>query len=552
MRKGLIIMAVFAFISGCTKQLPEEYTKRSSNQEDITGKLAKYATVKLDFDRSILSDSQIQVLEKLVEASNYIDQIFWHQADHYALAIRKELEKSADPIDADYLRFMNINYCQYDRQDGNKPFIGTREKPKGAGFYPEDLTKEEFEKYIQDHPEVEEEFNKLNTVIKRRGDNLITVPYEKEYRKYLEPASRLLAEAADLCENESLKHYLQLRSDALLAGDFFESDMAWMDLEGNLLDIVIGPIESYEDGLAGIKASYEALVLIKDPKESERFSAFKEHLGALEQHLPVSKDYKKSDVALSSSIGIFTSINRYGDSNAGTKTIAISLPNDEKVREQKGARSLQLKNVIMAKYDKILVPIAQRLIDEKQFKYVDGEAFFTNVLMHELAHPMGLNYVRGKENMTTRAGLQDAYSAIEEAKADVVGLYNIRYYVSQKLLPKDWEQKAYVTYLASIFRSVRFGASSAHGKANMLELNYLLKNRAITFDPKKGAYAVNFRRMKKVIRDLAKELLRLEGDGDFSGARAMLETYSTITPETQRSLNRLTDIPVDLVFEFPM
>jgi len=345
MKRGVIIMLLISFVFGCGKKLSDEYVQRSSDPNFIKEKINKYTKVKLDFDRSILDETQTKVLEKLVQAAQCIDEIFWKQSDHYSLDIRNYLLKSNEPLDKEYLHFLDINYGPFDRQADNKPFIGTRQKPGGAGLYPEDITKQEIEANIKANPDLEENFNRLNTVIKRKGDALVAIPFEEEYRELLEPAAKYLAEAAELTKNESLKKYLQLRSEALLSGDFFESDMAWMDLKGNLLDIVIGPIETYEDQLLGLKASYESLVLIKDPQESEKFTEYKNHLAQLERNLPVPNSYKKSDVALSSSIGIFTSINRYGDANAGTKTIAISLPNDEKVRQQKGARSLQLKNV---------------------------------------------------------------------------------------------------------------------------------------------------------------------------------------------------------------
>jgi len=551
MRRAFFLVIILLGLStvSCSKK-ENLLLIRSNDPEFIKGKLAKYATVELTYNKKFLTPREQKILKKLVQAAQYMDPIFWQQSSPKGLWIKKQLEKSQNPLDRYYLRFLKINYGPFDRQEGDKPFIGTKEKPLGAGFYPEDMTREEFEEYVEAHPEVRKEFYKLNTLIRRQGKALVAIPYERAYRKYLEPAARLLREAAQLSVHGGLKKYLSLRAEALLSGDFFESDMAWVDLTDNVLDIVIGPIETYEDRLLGLKASYEGIVLIRDFKETRKLKVYQQHIPNLERNLPVPRVYKKSKPAPLAPIGVFTTVFVSGEANAGVKSIAFSLPNDERVREQKGARAIQQKNIILAKFEKILVPISQRLIREDQQPLIDGEAFFTNILLHELAHPLGLNYVRGQEGVTVRQALKDYYGLIEEAKADVVGLYNVRYFVRKGVIPAEKERSFYVTYLASIFRSVRFGATEAHAKANVIEFNYLAREGAFNFDPASGKYWVNFNRIRSAIKKLAAELLMIEGDGNYKKAQHLVQNFGKIPSHVQRSLKQLADIPVDVEFVF--
>ena len=516
----------------------------------IQSKLKKYTEVELTVDRSVLTENQFNVLKYLVKAAEAIDEIFWLQSYSNALPIKKELEKSDNPIDRDYLHFLKINYGPFDRQDENKPFIGKKEHPTGAGLYPENLTQEEFETYIDQHPEAKTDLYKLNTIVNRQGGDLIAVFYEEEYRPYLEVASENLRKAAEICEDDLFKKYLSLRADALLSGNYFDSDMAWMDLQNNTLDIVIGPIETYEDQLMGLKAAYQGNVMIQDKQETERLELFKRYMNQLEQNLPVPQIYKKVNASPRAPIGVFNTIYTSGDANVAVKSIAFSLPNDEKVRELKGARTVQQKNIILAKFEKILIPISKRVLVADLQDYVDGDAFFTTTLLHELSHPLGLNYVKDKNGVTVRESLKDTYSTIEEAKADVVGLYNIGYFVRRGVLSQDFEVKTYITFFASIFRSVRFGATEAHGKANMIVFNYLLKEKSIIFEKSSGRYGINLKLMKNSIKKLAADLLMIEGDGDYNKASQMVNELAVIPMEMQNILDKLSDIPVDIEYKF--
>ena len=536
-------------LGGCSQKEKLDMT-RSKDPDFIRAKLAKYTPVELKVDRSALTDQQLEVLRLLVKAAHAIDDIFWQQSYSQALAIRRELEKSTDPIDRDYLHFLRINYGPFDRQDGDKPFIGRKPKPPGAGFYPEDLTREEFETYLKKHPEQKEDLLKPNTLVRRKGGRLIAVPYEEAYRPQLEQAATYLRQAAEKTGDKLFRKYLQLRADALLSGDYFDSDMAWMDLKDNLLDIVIGPIETYEDQLMGLKAAYEGIVMVRDRQATKQVEQFVRYMNQLESQLPVPRLYKKSSVPPPAPIGVFNTVYTSGDANVAVKSIAFSLPNDERVRELKGARTVQQKNIILAKFNKILVPIARRVLDESLLPLVDGEAFFTNTLLHELAHPLGLNYVKDNPDLTVRQALKETYSPIEEAKADIVGLFNVRYFVRRGVLPRDFDQKAYATFLASIFRSVRFGATEAHARANMIEFNYLQREGAIRYNPDSGRYSIDLPRFRNAVKKLAIDLLMIEGDGNYARAKEWTEKLAMIPPEMQKLLDGLKDIPVDVEFVF--
>ncbi len=545
----LMLFLITILIFSCSNE-EKISMERVEDADFIQAKLAKYTEVELVVDRSVLTDNQFSVLKYLVKAAQAIDEIFWQQSYINGLAIKKELQKSQKAIDRDYLHFLKINYGPFDRQAEDKPFIGQKPHPAGAGLYPEDLTLEEFEFYIKQNPESKTELYKLNTIVRREGEGLIAIAYEDEYRPYLEIAAQNLAKAAEICEDELFKKYLILRAEALLSGNFFDSDMAWMDLQNNSLDIVIGPIETYEDQLMGLKAAYQGNVMIQDKPETERLEQFKKYMNQLEQNLPVPQIYKKVNASPRAPIGVFNTVYTSGDANVAVKSIAFSLPNDEKVRELKGARTVQQKNIILAKFNKILVPISKRVLVPELLEYVDGDAFFTTTLLHELAHPLGLNYVKGKNGLTVRESLKDTYSTIEEAKADVVGLYNIGYFVRRGVLSQDFEVNAYVTFFASIFRSVRFGASEAHGKANMIVFNYLLKEKSIIFDQNAGRYGINLKLMKNNIKKLAADLLMMEGDGNYDKASQWVRDLAVIPPEMKTVLDKLSDIPVDVEFKF--
>jgi hypothetical protein len=442
-------------------------------------------------------------------------------------------------------RFAELNYGPWDRLNDDKSFMpGFGPKPLGATFYPVDMTREEFE--AADFPDKAG----LYSFVRRDGEgNLTTVPYHIEYATELALAAALLRDAAELAEHAGFANYLRLRADALVSDDFQASDLAWMDVKTNPIDLVIGPIETYEDRLFGYRSAYESYVLVKDMEWSERLARFADFLPELQRGLPVDDAYKAETPGTDSDLNAYDVIYYAGHSNAGSKTIAINLPNDEEVQLQKGTRRLQLKNAMQAKFDKIMLPISNVLIDEAQRQHVDFDSFFANTMFHEVAHGLGIkNTVNGKG--TVREALLDTASSMEEGKADILGLYMItRLHEAGEMGEIDLRNN-YVTFMAGLFRSIRFGASSAHGQANMVRFNFFAEHGAFVRDAEKGTYSVDFERMQDAMAALSELLLTLQGNGDYEGAIRLMQEKGKVSPALQADLDRLTqaDIPVDIVF----
>ena len=516
----------------------------SGPERDMKERLAKYATVRFEADLSALTDAERRMLRLLIEAAGEMDPLFLHQASGSVLPLEVD--------DPDTERYLEINYGPWDRLAGNEPFVaGVGPKPPGANFYPPDMTVEELEAFVMRHPERKEELESLYTMVRRLyGDALWAIPYHVYFEAPLRTASRKLEEAAALAEDEGLKRYLELRARALVSDDYQPSDLAWLDMKTNRIDVVIGPIETYEDKLFGYKAAYEAYVLVKDMAWSERLARYAEHLPALQRALPVPDEYKSESPGADSDLNAYDVVYYAGDCNAGSKTIAINLPNDEEVQLQKGTRRLQLKNAMRAKFDRILVPIADELIAEDQRPHVTFDAFFENVMFHEVAHGLGIKHtVNGKG--TVREALRDESAALEEGKADVLGLWMVEELRGRGALAGGGLLDNQATFLAGIFRSVRFGAASAHGRANMLRFNFFREKGAFSRDPQTGKYRVEPERMREAVEELSRRILVLQGDGDIGEVKRLMERLGGIGPELRADLDRLTDagIPVDVVFE---
>ena len=498
-----------------------------------------YAEFPLTADLSQLTDRQQKMIPILISASEIMDQLFWLQAYGQSKNFLSTIE------DPSARRFAEINYGPWDRLAGDQPFLmETGEKPKGAQFYPSDMSVEEFNQASLDDKD------SLYTLLQRDGDGqLLTVKYSDAYATQLAKAADLLRQAAELAEDEGFRHYLELRATALETDDYQPSDLAWLDMKSNDIDVVIGAIETYEDLLFGYKAAYEAYVLLKDKAWSERLAQYAQFLPELQEGLPVDDQYKQEKPGTDSDLNAYDVIYYAGHSNAGSKTIAINLPNDEQVQLQKGTRRLQLKNAMRAKFDKILVPLADELLVEDQRKHIKFEAFFGNTMFHEVAHGLGIkNTINGAGPV--RTALKETASAIEEGKADVLGLYMITSLFDRGELDGDTTlEDYYVTFMASIFRSVRFGASSAHGKANMVRFNFFADRGAFQREPS-GLYRVDFERMRAATDELSARILTLQGEGDYSGAQALLEELGVIGETLQEDLDKLSDagVPVDIVF----
>ena len=509
---------------------------------DYRAKLEDYVTVKLTADLSGLSDSQREMLPLLVQAAQVMDGLFWQQAygDRDAL-----LEGIEDP---DARRFAEINYGPWDRLDNNRPFLpGVGPKPPGANYYPSDITAEELDAAATDDPRLQSQY----TLVRRNAaGELSAIPYNVAFREELASVAKLLRQAASLAEDGGFRRYLQIRADALESNDYQPSDFAWMEMRDNAIDLVIGPIESYEDGLIGTKTAFEAYVLIKDKQWSDRLVKYSTMLPTLQDGLPVPPEYKAEEPGGDSQLNAYDVLYYAGDCNAGAKTIAINLPNDEQVQLEKGSRRLQLKNAMRAKFDNILLPIADILIDERQRGDIDFDAFFSNTMFHEVAHGLGIkNTLDGRG--TVREALKDASSALEEAKADILGLHLIGKLTDAGEFPKEELAGNYTTFLAGIFRSVRFGASSAHGRANSIAFNYFQRSQAFSRDSASGTYRIDAEKMRAAVDSLSGKILRLQGDGDYDGAKALLADIGALGEEVNSDLARLEEagIPVDIVFE---
>ncbi len=499
-----------------------------------------YAEFTLTADLSYLTDSQREMIGILIEAGEIMNGLFWRQA--YGDDYRSFLDGLGV---GDERRFAEINYGPWDRLDGNRPFIkGIGPKPPGANFYPADMTVEEFESaYLPGK-------TGLYSFVRRDETGALTlVPYHVVFADELKAAADLLRQAADLADSQDFANYLKLRAAALISDDFQVSDLYWMDVKDNEIDVVIGPIETYEDQLFGFRAAYSTYVLIKDMDWSANLARFATFLPELQTGLPVPDPYKMETPGSDADLNAYDVVYYAGDSNAGSKTIAINLPNDEEVQLEKGTRRLQLKNAMRAKFDKILEPIADVLVDESQRQHITFDAFFANTMFHEVAHGLGIKYTIDG-NSTVSEALRDVASSIEEGKADVLGLYMVTALYDAGELGDVDLRDYYVTFMTSVFRSIRFGASSAHGKANMVRFNFFVENGAFVRDAETGRYRVDFDRMREAMADLSRLLLTLQGDGDYEGAAELTNTKGIIGDQLQADLDRLTqaNIPVDIVF----
>ncbi|MCH7675689.1 hypothetical protein IH879_12150 [candidate division KSB1 bacterium] len=521
--------------------------------ENVGEILEKFAPTEITADISLLPENERQALSKLIEASKYMDEIFLRQAWEKNPEYRQALASRSDDLGKKAYEYFKISYGLWDRLDEHEaPFINEMKKPKGAGYYPEDITKEEFESYISDHPDQADTLKGDFTLVRRQQGGLVAIPYSEAFREWLEPAAKLMREAADLTENESLKTFLRSRAEAFFTNQYRQSDMDWMDLDSPV-EITIGPYEVYEDKLFGYKTAFESFVTITDPEESKKLDRYKAELPAMERNLPIPEKMKNLKRGSESPIRVVDVVLTAGDTKAGVQTVAFNLPNDEVVREQKGSKKVLLRNVLSAKYDKILYPIAQRLVNEEQRKYVTAEAFTNEVLFHELSHGLGPGkiVVDGRET-EVRKELKDLYSACEEAKADIMGVYNIHFMIKKGLLPVSFKKEIAVTYLAGLFRSVRFGIGEAHGKGVALQYNYMLEKGAIDYDEATGTFTVNFEDFENWVRELVQDICILQATGDYDGMQAFFEKYVKMPETLAAALEKLNDVPVDIAPQYTL
>ena len=535
-----VILVITTSLMACNEKSDIQKSQSISLLPEHQNRLDIYKTVTLDADLSHLSNNQRKMLALLIDASKIIDDLFWQQA--FGENKNNFLARISDERVRD---FVDINYGPWDRLNGDAPLLeGVKVKSLGAQFYPADMTKEEFKKATF------EDKNGLYSLVRRDNEGrLMTIPYSEAYANQINRIAVILEKASNFADNKEFANYLNLRAKALRSDQYQASDFAWMDMKNNPIDLVIGPIENYEDQLYGYRAAFESYVLIKDLSWSERLAKYAAYLPALQKNLPVAKKFKQEVPGSDADLNAYDVIYYAGHSNAGSKTIAINLPNDEQVQLEKGTRRLQLKNAMRAKFDAIMLPITETLVVPEQRKNVTFRAFFANTMFHEVAHGLGIkNTLNGKG--TVRQSLKEHASALEEGKADILGLYMIKQLIEKGAITEGTLDEYYTTFLAGIFRSVRFGASSAHGKANMIRFNYFQEKGAFTRN-KQGLYSVNNGKMTEAINNLSQLILTLQGNGDYQGVAKLVASHGIIKTDLDTDLTRLAaaKIPVDIVFK---
>ena len=510
---------------------------------DIGERLARYAPTEMSADLAGVPEGEIEVLAEIIRAGRIMDDIFRMQVWHGGPAMRAQLAGASTELK----RYFDINFGPWDRLAENEPFLrpeGGLEHPAGAGYYPEDLTKEEFEAWLEAHPQDRAALTGLFTVVRRDGDALVAVPYSQAYAEYLRPAAAHLLKAAELTANESLRTFLESRAAAFLSDDYYQSDKDWMDLESPV-EVTIGPYETYEDGLFGYKAAFEAFVTVNLPAQSAQLERFKNLLPWLESNLPIP-DALKNERGTDSPIRVVDEVFVGGDSKAGVQTLAFNLPNDERVREEKGSKKVMLRNILRAKYDKILVPIAERVIASDQVGDISFDAFFAEVLHHELSHGLGPGTITvGGRATEVRLELKELYSTLEEAKADVMGVYNILALIDRGEIAAELRASLEPSYVAGLFRAARFGLHEAHGRGVVAQFNFLLEKGALEVGDD-GRFRAVPETFGAGIRDLLATMLMLQANGDYDGTKTFLDTYGVASAALEAAVDRLEDVPVDI------
>jgi len=520
---------------------------------DLAQRLAKFRRVQMPFRADGLNARERQVIHKLVEACGYLESIYWRQSDPEALILYQSLASSGNPRDVQLRRYLWINASRFDLIDQNKPFVGSEPMPPGRGFYPANLTRDQVEQYVKEHPDQRAAIYNQFTIVRWHQDKLEAVPYHIAFRAFLEPAAKALRAAAALSDDAAFAKFLRLRADALLSDDYFESDLAWLDLKNPKFDIIFAPYETYLDGLLGVKGSYGAAVMVRNERESKKLELFQKYVPEIQDGLPLAAEDRPSKHGLETPMEVMDAPFRAGDLTHGYQAVADNLPNDPRVHEQKGSKKLFFKNFMDARVNYIILPVARKLMEAEQAAKVSGEGYLQSTIMHEICHGLGPAFARtsgGRVDIREAIGHQ--FSGLEEAKADVTGMFALKWLVDHNALPKEKLEEYYASYVGGVFRTVRFGTAEAHGQAEMMEFNYLSERGAIRRNAN-GRYAVDFEKMPGAMADLAKELLEIEATGDRSRAENWFKKYDTMPEELKASLQAASDVPVDIdpVYAFP-
>lgn len=568
-----VTAALIAWLPACTKKSENAEQAMALNfthipKDSLQAQMARLAPVEIVYDASILSDPEKQALSKLVEVARLFDEIFLRQVWEGNVPLRDQLATAAATegpnklLAGDLLAFFNLNSGPWLRLEHDKPFIGSTAKPAGAGYYPADMTKEEFEAHVAAHPDQKDALTGYFTRIERGSDGALhAVPYSDAYGAFLKDATRLMNEAADILTAESTKSqiangvdyttlatFLRSRAAAFQSNDYFQSDMDWMDIKDNILDVTIGPYEVYEDALFNYKASFEAVIAMRNPADSERLEELKNFLPAMERNLPIANEFKNPNRGTDSPIAVVDVIHVGGDMGKGVHAIAYNLPNDERVREAKGSKKVMLKNIARAKYDKILVPIASIVLEPSQMSYINFDSFFGSSVLHELSHGLGPGTITLPDGSktTVNLALKTLYSPLEECKADVMGLYNTEFLVTKGVYTKEELDQAYVVFLPGFFRAIRWGLHEAHARGNMIQYNWFKDQGAIVHDATTDRYTVVLDKMPEAVKSLTSELCTLQAKGNFDAAQAFIDKWGTVPPEVERIVGKFGGIPTDV------
>ena len=536
--------------------IPMSEKKQANGDPELAQKIARFAPTTLTADTSRLTAKDRLALEKIIAAAKLLDPLFLRQVWSGNAALEKKLLADKSAAGKQRLHYFYINDGPWSRLDSNEPFIDgvPSEKPHDANYYPDDMTKEEFNSWLEGLSDADKQkATGFFYLIRRDSDrNLTLVPYSAAYKEYLEPAAALLREAAALTTNATLKNFLNKRAAAFASDDYYESDVAWMELDSPI-DVTIGPYETYEDELFSYKAAFEAYVTLRDDAETDKLAKFSGHLQELENNLPMDPRYRNPKLGAASPIRVVNEVFASGEGNSGVQTAAFNLPNDERVVKEKGSKRVMLKNVQDAKFNKTLIPISRVVLDPADQKALAFESFFTHILCHELMHGLGPHNISVEgEQTTVRKQLKELYSAIEEAKADMTGLWALQFMIDHGIIEKSMERTLYTTYLASMFRSVRFGITEAHGRGVAMQFNYLTDEGAIKFNEARGTFSVDHSKVKQAVTKLTHDLLTLEAEGSYDKAKSMLDQFAVIRPPMQMALDKLKDVPVDIEPVFPL
>src|SRR5215467_7186404 len=521
---------------------------------DLDARLAKFQPLDMPFNRGALSAREQQLVEKLVHAANILEEIYWRQSDPDGLALYASLEKSQNPLDQKVLRFLKINGSRYDLIDELKPFVGTQSAPPGRALYPPDLTRDEVEKYVAAHPDQKAAVYDERSILKRNGAKIEAVPYHTVYAEFVNGAARDLREAAALSDDPAFAGFLKLRADALQSDDYYASDMAWLDLNDPKFDLILAPYESYLDNLLGVRTSFGAAVLIRNDAESKKLAVFQKYVSDLQDSLPIGKADRPSKRGHATPMEVMDVPFRTGDLLHGYQAVADNLPNDPKVHEVKGSKKIFFKNFMDARVNVVILPIAKRLLREDQAPRATGEGYLAGTLAHEISHELGPNYARtanGRKDI--REAIGKDFSGLEEAKADVVGMYCLKWLADHGAISNDQLDEDYISYVAGNFRTIRFGVAEPHARGEMMEFNYMLEQGAVTRDPT-GRYAVVLEKMPAAIASLAKELLEQEATGDRARTAAWFTKYAVLPDHLKEAFEQVSGIPVDIQpnYSFPV